>query len=317
MIDVKVTRKTYETDDIVSLELMKPDHTPLPSFTAGAHVDLHLPDNLVRQYSLFNSSSETNRYMIGVLKDPASRGGSLAVHDHIKVGDIIQISEPRNLFALEQGARRSILFAGGIGVTPILAMAEQLVLTNAEFEMHYCARSRQRMAFIEHIASSAFASQVQFHFDDGDDEQRLNINQVLASPEPGTHIYVCGPTGFMDYVLTAAETLGWPAAQIHREYFSAAPVDHSQDGVFEVEINSTGQVFVIPADQSVLSVLEEAGVDIPMACEEGVCGTCLTGVLEGEPEHRDVFMSDEEHALNNQFTPCCSRARSARLLLDL
>ncbi|AJQ95949.1 PDR/VanB family oxidoreductase [Gynuella sunshinyii] len=317
MLDVKVTRKTYETDDIVSLELMKPDGSSLPSFTAGAHIDLHLPDNMIRQYSLFNSSTETDRYMIGVLKDPSSRGGSLAVHDHIKEGDIVQISEPRNLFALEQGARRSILFAGGIGVTPILAMAEQLVRTNAEFEMHYCARSKQRMAFMEHIANSAFASNVQCHFDDGDEAQRLNIDQVLATPEPGTHIYVCGPTGFMDYVLTAAETLGWSAAQIHREYFSAAPVDHSQDGAFEVEINSTGQVFVIPADQSVLSVLEEAGVDIPMACEEGVCGTCLTRVLEGEPEHRDVFMSDEEHALNNQFTPCCSRARSARLLLDL
>lgn len=317
MIEVLVQSKNREADDIYSFELVRPDSRPLPAFDPGAHIDVHLPNGTVRQYSLYNSPAESHRYQIAVLKDPASRGGSIALHEQVEAGDRLQISEPRNLFPLSAHADQSLLLAGGIGITPILCMAQALAGAGEAFEMHYCARSQSRMAFARQIEQSPFARHTRFHFDDGDPQQLFDADAVLANPHPGRHLYVCGPSGFLDYVLSRAEANGWPSEQVHREYFSAAPVSHDNDGRFEVEIKSTGQVIGIPADRSVLHVLEDAGIDIPVACEEGVCGTCMTGVLEGEPDHRDRFMTAEEHARNDKFTPCCSRAKSGRLVLDL
>ncbi|MEJ2693211.1 MAG: iron-sulfur cluster-binding domain-containing protein [Candidatus Thiodiazotropha sp.] len=156
---------------------------------------------------------------------------------------------------------------------------------------------------VDLIEDSAFTQRVELHFDDADPQQRFDADRVLANPSPNTHLYVCGPAGFLDYVLHAATANGWPPAQVHREYFSASPTSHADDGSFDVEINSTGEVITIPADRSVLHILEGAGIDIPVSCEEGICGTCVTRILEGIPDHRDLFMSDEEHAQNNQFTP--------------
>jgi vanillate O-demethylase ferredoxin subunit len=177
------------------------------------------------------------------------------------------------------------------------------------------------MAFVDQIMESAYADRVHLHISDASPSQRLDADPLLANPQPYTHLYVCGPARFMDYVLDRADAHGWSSAQLHREYFSADPDSQTgsqtEDGSFEVEIKSTGQVLHIPAGRSALQVLEEAGFDIPVSCEEGICGTCLTGVLEGEPDHKDRFMTKEEHALGKQFTPCCSRAKSGRLLLDL
>jgi vanillate O-demethylase ferredoxin subunit len=272
---------------------------------------------MVRQYSLCNGPGEEDHYSIGVLKDPESRGGSLCLHDQVAKNDHLQISEPRNLFPMATEAKRSLLFAGGIGITPILSMAHALAHEDADFELHYSGHSKSQMAFVDQLLDASYADRVHLHISDDASSQRLDADPLLAHPQSDTHIYVCGPDRYMDYVLQRAAAHGWPSAQLHREYFSAAQTSQSEDGSFEVEIKSTGQVFVIPVDRSALQVLEEAGIDIPVACEEGVCGTCLTGVLEGEPEHRDRFMNDEERALNNQFTPCCSRARSGRLVLDL
>jgi vanillate O-demethylase ferredoxin subunit len=317
MIEVAVTHKEQETDDILRFELARPDNQPLPAFDPGAHIDVHLPGNLIRQYSLCNHPAESQRYWIAVLKDPASRGGSIAMHEQVGVGDRLQISEPRNRFPLAEIAERSLLLAGGIGITPILCMAQALSSAGEAFSMHYCARSKSKMAFMQQIKDSAFAQQVQFHFDDDEPAQHFDVDSVLSNPTPGTHLYVCGPAGFLDYVLNSAASHGWPSEQLHREYFSAAPVAHSEDGSFEVEIKSTGEVIPIPAGRSALHVLEDAGIDIPVSCEEGICGTCVTRVLEGTPDHRDRFMTDEEHALNDRFAPCCSRAKSGRLVLDL
>ncbi|MEJ2455782.1 MAG: PDR/VanB family oxidoreductase [Candidatus Thiodiazotropha sp.] len=317
MIEVIVTAKQREAEDIYTFELARPDQLDLPAFDPGAHIDVHLPNGMVRQYSLCNHPAETNRYLIGVLKDPASRGGSFALHEQVFEGDRLQISEPRNLFPLAEKAKRSLLLAGGIGVTPILCMAQTLASAGEEFEMHYCARSRNRMAFMRQIAESDFADHVYLHFDDEAPEQQFEADKVLANPAPGTNLYVCGPAGFLDHVLQRASAHGWPAEQVHREYFAASPADHTDDAGFEIEIKSSGQVLVVPADRSALEVLEEAGIFIPVSCEEGVCGTCMTRVLKGEPEHRDLFMTEQERALNNQFTPCCSRAKSGRLVLDL
>jgi vanillate O-demethylase ferredoxin subunit len=316
--DVKVIQRTGEADDIVSFELARIDGQPLPPFTAGAHIDVHLPSQtgLVRQYSLCNAPHETHRYLIGVLRDPASRGGSVAMHDRIESGTTLRISEPKNHFPLVQ-AQRTVLLAGGIGVTPILAMAEHLAATGAAFDMHYCARSPERTAFRDRIAASGFAGQVHFHYDSGDAAQKLNLAEVIATPAADTHIYVCGPSGFIGHVLDTAKGLGWPSSQLHVEHFGAAAIDTAGDGAFEVRLASSGKVVNIPAGRTVVEMLAENGVDIPVSCEQGVCGTCLTRVLEGVPDHRDVYLTEEEQAANDQFTPCCSRAKSALLVLDL
>ncbi|MFJ2332778.1 PDR/VanB family oxidoreductase [Pseudomonas helleri] len=316
MIEVQVVSRKTEAHGICSYELARIDESPLPAFSAGSHIDVHLPDGLIRQYSLCNHPDERHRYLIGVLKDPASRGGSQQLHEQINTGDRLQISEPRNLFPLAHEARRSLLFAGGIGITPILCMAERLAHSNADFEMHYCARSSDRAAFVERIRQSAFADRVFMHFDE-QPETLMNAAQVLANPQPDVHLYVCGPTGFMQHVLDSARVQGWAEDRLHREYFAAAAIDSSQDGSFNVKVASSGQIIEIPADKTVVAVLESHGIDIPMSCEQGVCGTCLTNVLEGIPDHRDLFLTEEEQACNNQFTPCCSRSKSPLLVLDI
>ena len=316
MIDVVVVSRNNEAQGICTYELASADGSALPAFSAGSHIDVHLPGGLIRQYSLCNHPDEQHRYLIGVLRDPASRGGSQSLHEQIKSGDSLRISEPRNLFPLIHEARHSLLFAGGIGITPILCMAERLAHSGADFELHYCARSSERAAFVERLRNSPFADRVFMHFDE-QPETALNAAQVLASPQPGTHLYVCGPGGFMQHVLDSARAQGWQEHALHREYFAAAPVDSSNDGSFSVKVGSTGQVFDIPADKTVVQVLESHGIDIPMSCEQGVCGTCLTRVLEGVPEHRDMFLTEEEQACNDQFTPCCSRSKSPMLVLDI
>jgi vanillate O-demethylase ferredoxin subunit len=315
-ITARVVRKIKEAEDIVSFELVRADGTPLPPFSAGSHVDVQVNKNITRQYSLCNDPTEEHRYVIGVLRDPNSRGGSVAMHDTVNQGDLIQISAPKNHFPLVH-AKRSLLFAGGIGVTPILCMAERLARSGADFEMHYCTRSVERTAFLDRIKTSTFADSVYFHFDAGSLEQRLDLSRLLNKPEPDTQIYVCGPIGFIEHVVNTAKTLGWTGEAIHLEYFSAVPQDTSKDTEFEVQVASTGKVYTIPADRTVVQVLEENGIDIPISCEQGVCGTCITRVLSGTPNHRDAYFTDEEHALNDQFTPCCSRANTKMLVLDL
>ena len=314
---VRVARKTVEALDICSFELISVDGKPLPAFSAGSHVDVQVPGSTTRQYSLCNDPAESHRYLIGVLKDPGSRGGSKAMHDKVKEGDTLEISAPKNHFALAHEAKHHVLLAGGIGVTPILCMAERLAVMGGSFEMHYCTRSKERTAFVERIAKSGYAAKVAHHYDDGAPEQKLDIAALVARPSAGTHLYVCGPKGFMDAVLAGARAAGWPEAQLHYEFFSAAPTATDADGSFEVQLASSGRVIVVPKDKTVAQALASAGVEVMTSCEQGVCGTCITRVLEGEPDHRDLYFTPEEHAANDQFTPCCSRSKSARLVLDL
>jgi vanillate O-demethylase ferredoxin subunit len=316
MIEVVVTSRNNEALDICSYELTCAQGGQLPGFSAGAHIDVHLPGGLIRQYSLCNHPNERHRYLIGVLKDAASRGGSQSMHEQVNRGDRLFISEPRNLFPLVAEGRRSLLFAGGIGITPILCMAEQLAHSGADFELHYCARSSERAAFVERLKEASFADRVYLHFDEEADS-RLDAARVLASPGPDVHLYVCGPSGFMQHVLDSAKAQGWSDGQLHREYFAAAPVDTAADGSFQVKLGSSGQVFDIPADKTVVQVLESHGVEIALSCEQGICGTCLTRVLEGVPDHRDLFLTEAEQTANDQFTPCCSRAKTKLLVLDL
>ena len=316
-LNVRVERKTQEALDICTFELVDTSGRPLPAFSAGSHIDVQLPGGITRQYSLCNDSQESHRYLIGVLKDPATRGGSKAMHEQVNEGDTLTISAPRNHFPLAHEAAHSLLLAGGIGVTPILCMAERLAIAGASFELHYATRSRERTAFHDRIAGAGFAPKVQFHFDDGAPAQKLQLDTLLAAPKPGTHLYVCGPKGFMDAVLAKARANGWPEAQIHYEYFGAVVATKLDDGSFEVKLASSGKIVLILKDQTVTAALAAAGVEILTSCEQGVCGTCITRVLEGEPDHRDLYFTPEEQARNDQFTPCCSRSKSPLLVLDL
>jgi vanillate O-demethylase ferredoxin subunit len=316
-LQVRVARKAVEAQDIVTLELVATNGQALPAFSAGSHVDVQLPNGITRQYSLCNDPQETHRYQIGVLRDAASRGGSAAVHDLVKEGDVLTISAPRNHFGLAHEAQKHLLLAGGIGVTPILCMAERLANTGADFAMHYATRAPERTAFRQRIAASAFASRVQFHYDNGDAAQKLDLQKLLSQPQAGTHLYVCGPKGFMDAVLGTARVAGWPEAQIHYEFFGAEVAKSDSDASFEIKLASSGRIVMVPKDQTVVQALAAAGVDIMISCEQGVCGTCLTRVLEGVPEHKDSYLTPEEQAANDQFTPCCSRSKTPVLVLDL
>jgi vanillate O-demethylase ferredoxin subunit len=316
-LTVRVAAKVVEAVDVCSFELVGTQGQPLPAFSAGSHVDVLVPGGITRQYSLCNDPSESHRYLIAVLRDANTRGGSKAMHEQVQIGDTLTISTPKNHFQLAHGGRRSLLFAGGIGVTPILCMAERLAVLGADFEMHYATRSRDRTAFVDRIRNSAFATRVQFHFDDGPPEQKLNFESLLGTPADGTHLYVCGPKGFMDHILKTARDRGWPEDQLHYEFFSAEVPKSDSDESFQIKLASSGKVVVVAKDKTVVEALREVGVEVETSCEQGVCGTCLTRVLEGEPDHKDMYLTPDEHAANDQFLPCCSRSKSPMLVLDI
>jgi vanillate O-demethylase ferredoxin subunit len=311
---VRVVRKHAEAHDIVALELQALDGGDLPPFEPGAHIDVHLPNGLVRQYSLCNDPRDRGRYQICVLLDPGSRGGSVAVHELVNATDELHIGQPRNFFALAPGGHDSLLLAGGIGVTPMLSMAWRLHAQGAQFQLHYFTRSRSRTAFHDQIKSAPFAASSALWFDD-EDAERPSIPSLLAQSAPGTHVYACGPAGFLDHVRGSFAQAGMPSAQLHIEAFSAARM--VPGAAFDVTLRSSGRTVRVGAEQTVVEALAAHGVEIPVSCEQGICGTCLTRVCAGRPDHRDQYLSDQERAADDQFTPCCSRSLTPVLVLDL
>lgn len=312
-----MARKTQEANDIFSYELEPTTSQPLPPFTAGAHIDVHIPGGLVRQYSLANDPQMLGSYVIGVLRDSASRGGSSAMHDSVHEGDTLQISAPRNLFRLVEGSHQSVLIAGGIGITPILSMAYQLSHTGTDFRMYYCARSLKHMAFRSHIEASEFAERAIFYLDDSHDSRYLDIGHALGEPQEGKHAYVCGPAGLVNAVCATASAQGWIESCIHYELFASPVIKHGPDRAFEVLLARTGRVIGVGAQESVAKALTREGIPLATSCEQGVCGTCITTLLAGEPDHRDHFLTPKEQLEGKLFLPCSSRARSAQLVLDL
>lgn len=319
LLSVRVASRHDLARDIVGLELVDPSGGLLPAYEPGAHIDVHLPGGFIRQYSLASDARQARHYDVAVLREAESRGGSIVAHEQIHVGDTLQISAPRNRFALV-AATHSLLFAGGIGITPLLCMARALQARGADLQLHYSCRSRERMAYREELQSFLSPQQLHLYYDDQSDAG-VNPAQVLASVGPDVQIYICGPAGYIDWVREQVLAAGITPTRIHCEYFSLdeadRPVITEDDVAFEVELASTGEVFQIPADESITSALDRQGVYIPVSCEEGICGTCLTGISEGIPEHRDTYLTEEEHAANDQFTPCVSRAKTPRLVLDL
>lgn len=321
LLSVRVAEKRAEADGICTFELRDVDNRPLPAFTAGAHIDVHVAPGIVRQYSLCNDPRDCSRYLIGVLKEPESRGGSRGMHEHVRQGDLLRISPPKNHFAL-QPSQNTLLFAGGIGITPILCMAEQLSAEHADFSLHYCVRSLPKAAFLARIEAAPYARAVRLHVDDDSCAERFDPAAILRDAEPQSHLYICGPAGFVAWITQAARDAGYPPEQVHVEYFAApdASASTTVDGVnaeFQVRLASTGRTYTIGRDQTIVDALAACGVEIPVCCKEGVCGTCLTRVLDGEVDHRDYYLSQAEQACHDQMLPCCSRARSRMLILDL
>lgn len=311
-LDVVIAGKKPLAQDIVGLELQSADGASLPRWEAGAHIDVFIRSGLVRQYSL-TGDPDRDGYHLGVLLDPSSRGGSSATHGRLQQGHRIRIGRPRNNFPLKGDAAHTILFAGGIGITPMLSMAHALQASNASWEMHYCARTADRMAFVDELA--AFGDRIHLHVDTGPKDQQLDIAAVLGGPSDDRHLYVCGPNGFMDFVTSSAEKAGWRAPQVHLERFGA---EVNTDGApFTVVAARSGISFDVAPGETIADGLCRAGIDVQVSCQSGVCGTCLTRVIEGMPDHRDLVQTDVEKATNDKITVCCSRSKTRKLVLDV
>jgi vanillate monooxygenase ferredoxin subunit len=309
---VRIARRWREAERIAAFELRDPDGAVLPPFTAGAHVDVHLPGGLVRQYSLCGDPADASRYLVAVLLQEGE--GSRAMHA-LEEGALVTIGMPRNHFQLDGDARRALLIAGGIGITPLLPMAERLNILDRQFALHYCVRSAGSAAFVGRLDAAPFASRVHVHADDGPASQRFDLPALLAEAGADTHLYVCGPAGFIAMVREAALAHGVAGERIHVEHFASAGIDAG--GAFDVRLAGSGRTITVPAGVSVVDCLVWHGVEIATSCRQGVCGSCLTTVLEGEPDHQDAYLTDAERALGDRFLPCCSRSKTPLLVLDL
>jgi len=317
LLRIRVARIEALTPAIRRLHLVAANGAPLPGFDAGAHIGVHVPLSprpQRRAYSLVNacaSAGSVDHYEIAVLREAAGSGGSQWMHA-CGPGDEFDIDPPRNDFPLAANARRHLLIAGGIGITPILSMARELTRTRRAFTLHYAARDAASMAYRDDVAALPDAT---CWLDDGDPARGMPLADTIGAPEHGTHLYVCGPTGLIEATLATARCLGWRDDELHCERFAAA-APSGGDAPFEVRLAASGRVLNVPPGTSILDALVEAGLDPLYDCRRGDCGVCAVRLLDGDPDHRDICLTGDEHA-SGSFCPCVSRAKSARLVLDL
>ena len=317
MLNAFIHTISWEAQDIISLDLRPTNGKKFPAFTAGSHIDLHLPNGLTRSYSLKNDPLEKDRYVIGVLKDKSSRGGSRCVHESLRVGTSITISEPRNAFPLQESAKHSVLVAGGIGITPLLSMAKHLVSTGASVEVIYLARSAANAAFVAEL--QALKIPLHLHYDDENGGPADLQTLLAARNQPGTHYYACGPAVMLDHFVACCERLGY-GASTHIERFNAVAVaaaDDAQSHYTLVLQRSQKTIEIKSREQSLLQAIRKCGVEPMTSCEEGLCGACETQVIEGIPDHRDSVLTDAERQSNQLMMICVSGCKSQRLVLDL
>ncbi len=311
---VQVTRKWQTAEGVAAFQL-EPIEGALPTSQPGAHIDVHLPNGLIRQYSITNGPGESSHYRIGVKLETESRGGSKCLHDTVSEGDVLAISEPRNNFPLRRDSVRTILIAGGIGITPILAMAQALSKMDLNFDLHYFAQSDEHLAFRDVLdeLGPSFIPELGLSPDEtGSELERLLTTTRAAA----THVYVCGPGPMLEATRRIAAEAGWPDEAVHFEYFkNTTEIDDSS--AFEVALARSGLTLSVPAGKTILEVLIENGVSMPSSCEQGACGTCVATVIDGEPDHHDVHLNATEHAAGDRIMTCVSRAKSDRLVLDL
>ncbi|MEY4415818.1 MAG: hypothetical protein RIQ53_3111 [Pseudomonadota bacterium] len=364
-----VSRAWHETPDILAVELRDPHGAALPPFEAGAHIDVHTPGGPVRPYSLCGDPADATVWQIAVQREPDSRGGSRAMHERLRAGDRLTVGLPRQAFGLHDDPAPVLLLGGGIGITPLLAMAETLHAQGRRFALHLAVREPRALAFADRLRVAPWADAVTVHCSQGADRPdercsglrmagRLDLADALrrsrmaaaagldggrtgpsavappsapsvAPPAPAAssalpatlhpRIYACGPQRLLQGLREAAQAVGWPADRLHWEAFGADPAAEAAEGQtrpFELVLARSGLTLSVPADRSALQVMLEAGVPVLSSCEQGVCGSCLTRVVEGRPQHRDQYLTPEEQAAGDQFLPCCSRAEGPRLVVD-
>lgn len=318
ILTLSVARVERQTPDVLSFELVHPRGLGLPAFEAGAHVRVYTPGGFGRAYSLVNPPAPgqaAQSYRIGVKLESAGRGGSKALHERVGQGDLLCVSEPHNTFSLDPQARHHLLLAAGIGLTPLLAMAQALKSRGQPFTLAVFARDREHVAFASEVFAPALKPHLRLHLDSGGDEaHKIDLRQLLA-PAAGTHVYMCGPPGFMAAVREACA--GWDESCLHQEFFSVPDSGGSgkPDFPFRVRLARRKVEVQVAADQTAVQALHDLGVDVPVSCEQGICGTCVVPYVAGEPDHRDYCLSTVERT--QKMALCCSRARSETLVLDI
>lgn len=313
---LRVVARTVVAEGVVAFDLEAADYLPLPSFEAGAHLEIDC-GGVPRQYSLCGNPADMMCYRIAVQNDVAGRGGSRYLCETVQIGDTLDALGPRNHFPMVQSTLPPLLISGGIGITPMLSMAWSLHNAGMTFEMHDFAATRERQAFVEALLSAPWQACVTRYL-----TRCTDFPALIGRFTPGRHLYVCGPLAMIDAVLDAGRAMGWPEDHLHCERFAApalaaSPSDADADAPFDVQVASTGRRVTVGAGQSVCAALAEVGIAIPMSCEQGVCGSCITRILDGKPAHRDWILTAAEQASGAMFTPCCSRSTTPLLVLDL
>jgi vanillate O-demethylase ferredoxin subunit len=308
---VRLTNISYLASGINAYELRPLDGAPVPVFKAGSHIDLHLSNGLVRQYSLLNDEHDRNHFSIAVKRDQGGRGGSVYIHDELRAGSVLEVGGPRNNFPVAEGAPISVFIAGGIGITPIFCMIKRLASLGSPWQLYYSVTRRAELALIETLEQNA----VNVHVDEENNGRLLDVPSIVTNAPVGAHLYCCGPSRMLD-IFEEAALRTHSAENVHIERFGQV-IDPSSNGGFIVELARSGRRIHVARGRTVLQALREAGVMVKASCEQGVCGTCETRVLSGIPDHRDTLLSTEEQAANNAMMICCSGSKSEVLVLDL
>ena len=317
---LKLRQITNQAELINSFEMVDVAGNDLPEYSAGAHIDFYFHDGRIRQYSLCGDPSDRKRYLIAVLRDLRGTGGSIDLHERLHTQRSVFVGMPRNNFPVHKEAKHHLMIAGGIGVTPMLSMIYELQKTGDDFTLHYCTKSVEHTAFQPELTDLVEKGNVVFHHDQGIPGDGLDIETLLKEHTTGTHLYYCGPPGFMSAVKKFSSH--WPEDSVHFEYFGAPvkpvetieDVSNASDG-FQIKIASTGAMYAVPESKTIIDVLTENGIQIEMSCNTGLCKTCACKYLEGDVDHRDVVLSKKEQ--EEYITPCVSRAKSGLLVLDL
>jgi len=312
MMPLRVTRNDKIADGIHLLEFRGAEGQPLPEFTAGAHIAIQAPNGALRKYSLCNDPAERDRYLVAVKRETNGRGGSTNIIDNVKAGDQLMVASPINDFKLPPRAQDFLFIAGGIGITPIMAMIRQLRKEGKRFRLFYCSRSPETTAFIDELSAPELKDHVTIHYDQGDPSRSLDLKPVLAERKNREHLYCCGPRPLMEAVRRMTDH--WSSAAVHFEAFSDADTHKPTDKPFRVRLARSGEVIDVPADKTILEALRAHGLDVPSSCETGTCGTCRTKLIAGEADHRDLVLHDHERA--DTIMICVSRAHSDEITID-
>lgn len=312
MLPMRVTRNERIADGIHMLEFRDAGGKPLPKFSAGAHIAVRVPSGMLRKYSLCNDPAERDRYLVAVKRETNGRGGSIDLIDHVKAGDELMVAPPVNDFELPQRAQDFLFIAGGIGITPIMAMIREAHRQGKRFRLFYLSRSPETTAFLDELSAPEFKDSVTVHYDEGDPGRSLDLKPVLAERKNREHLYCCGPRPLMEAVREMTDH--WSSAAVHFEAFSDAETHKATDKPFRVRLAHSGDVLEVPADKTILEVLRAHGLDVPSSCETGTCGTCRTKLIAGEADHRDLVL--HEHERKDTIMICVSRAKGDEITID-